>query len=228
MSGVGEEKLLGVPELPSGTGKNAAEAIYKILEEWDLVDQVIAMSFDTTSVNTGHLNGTCTVLLDKIGRGLLWLVCRHHTLELILAKVFTLCCGPSRSPENPLVKGFKKVWYGIVRNNFKILEVTPEPVSFKGTALSSLTNLLNETVKIPRDDYKDLIELTNTGLGTPPEKIHWQAPDPVHHPRWICKLSYGIKIYLFHNKTDVVNLTKREKAKRKKFINFGALQRHGL
>ncbi|GBN80863.1 hypothetical protein AVEN_14339-1 [Araneus ventricosus] len=170
MSGVGEEKLLGVPKSPSGTGKNAAEAIYKILEEWDLLDQVIAMSFDTTSVNTGHLNGTCTVLLDKIGRGLLWLVCRHHTFELILAKVFTLCCGHSRSSENPLFKGFKKVWHGIVRNNFKILEVTPEPVSFKETALSSLTNLLNETVKIPRDDYQDLIELTNTVHGK--ETLH--------------------------------------------------------
>ncbi|GBN59895.1 hypothetical protein AVEN_215484-1 [Araneus ventricosus] len=66
VSGYGEEKILGVPKLPSGTRKNAAEAIYKILEQWDLVKQVIAMSSDTTSVNTGHLNGTCTLLEDKI------------------------------------------------------------------------------------------------------------------------------------------------------------------
>ncbi|GBN18560.1 hypothetical protein AVEN_155680-1 [Araneus ventricosus] len=51
------------------------------------------LSFGTTSVNTGHLNGTCTPLEDKIGRDLLWLVRCHRTLELILAKVFTLCFG---------------------------------------------------------------------------------------------------------------------------------------
>ncbi|GBM68068.1 hypothetical protein AVEN_66740-1 [Araneus ventricosus] len=129
--------------------KNAAEAIYKILEQWDLVNQVIAMSFDTTSVSTGRLNGTCTLLEDKIGRDLLWLACRHHTLELILAKVFTLCFGTSSFPEIPLFNRFKKVCHRIVRNNFQILEVTPELVSFEESALSSLTNILNETVKIP-------------------------------------------------------------------------------
>ncbi|GBM61456.1 hypothetical protein AVEN_96566-1 [Araneus ventricosus] len=84
--------------------ENAAEAIYKILEQWDLVNQVIAMTFDTTSVNTVHLNGTCTLLEDKNGRDLLWLACCHHNLELILAKVFTLCFVPSSSPEIPLFK----------------------------------------------------------------------------------------------------------------------------
>ncbi|GBL92718.1 hypothetical protein AVEN_119108-1 [Araneus ventricosus] len=223
VSGDGEEKLLGVPKLQSGTGKNAAEAIYKILEQWDLVNQVIAMSVDTTSVNTGHLNGTCTLLEDTIGRDLLWLSCRHHTLELIPAKVFTLCFGPSSSPEIPLFKRFKKVWHGIERNNFQILEVTPELVSFKESALSSLSNLLNETVKIPRDDYQELIELTNTVLGKPPEKIHWQAPGPVHHARRMSKLIYGIKIYLYRNQKDVVNLTKREETQLEKFVKFGAL-----
>ncbi|GBN28337.1 hypothetical protein AVEN_130049-1 [Araneus ventricosus] len=181
------------------------------------------MSFDTTSVNTGHLNGTCTLLEDKFGRHLLWLACHHHTLELILAKVFTLCLGPSRSPENPLFKRFKKVWHGIERNNFQILEVTSELVSFKESALSSLSNLLNETVKVPRDYYQELIELTNTVLGKSPEKIHWQAPDPVHHIRRMATLIYGIKIYMLCNQKDVVNLTKREEAQLEKFVKFGAL-----
>ncbi|GBM34689.1 hypothetical protein AVEN_191844-1 [Araneus ventricosus] len=217
------EELPGFPKLPHGNGKNAAEAIYKILEQWDLLNQVIAMSLDTTSINTGHLNGTCTLLEGKIGRDLLWLACHHHNLELIFAKVFTLNFGPSSSPEIPLFKRFKKVWYVIVRNNFQILEVTPELVSFKESALSSLSNLLNETVKVPRDDYQELIELTNTVLRKPPEKIHWQAPGPVHHTRWMAKLIYGIKIYLFCNQKDVVNLTKREEAQLEKFVKFGTL-----
>ncbi|GBM78679.1 hypothetical protein AVEN_178198-1 [Araneus ventricosus] len=139
------------------------------------------MSFDTASVNTGHLNATCTLLEDKIGRDLLWLACRHCTLELILAMIFTLCFGPSSSPENPLLKTLKKVWHGIVRKNFQILEVSLELVSFKESALSNLSNLLNGTVKVPRDDYQELIELTNTVLGKPPKRIHWRASGPVHH-----------------------------------------------
>ncbi|GBN03152.1 hypothetical protein AVEN_78168-1 [Araneus ventricosus] len=181
------------------------------------------MSFDTTSVKTGHLNGTCTFLEDKIGRDLLWLACRHHTLELILAKVFTLYFGLSSPPKILLFKTFKKVWHSILRNNFQILEVTPELVSFKESALSSLSNLLNETVKVLRDDYQELIEITNAVLGRTPEKIHWRASGPVHHVRWMAKLIYGIKIYLFRNRKDIVNLTKREEAQLEKFVKFGAL-----
>lgn len=37
------------------------------------------------------------------------------------------------------------------------------------------------------------------------------------------KLIYGIKIYLFRNQKDVVNLTKKEAAQLEKFVKFGAL-----
>ncbi|GBM82832.1 hypothetical protein AVEN_180919-1 [Araneus ventricosus] len=69
------------------------------------------------------------------------------------------------SPEIPLFKRFKKVWHGIVRNNFQILEATPELISFKESAHSSLSNLLNEMVKVPRDVYQELIEIRNPILG---------------------------------------------------------------
>ncbi|GBM06522.1 hypothetical protein AVEN_101683-1 [Araneus ventricosus] len=144
-------------------------------------------------------------------------------LKLLSGKVFTFRFGPSTSPEIPLFKRFQKVWNGIVRNNFQILEVTPELVSFKESALNSLSNLLNETVNIPKDDYQELIELTNTVLGKPSEKIHCPAPGPVHHARCMSKLIYGIKIYLFRNQRDVVKLTKREEAQLEKFAKFWAL-----
>ena len=102
VSGDGTEKLLGVPKLYAGTGEQEAEAVYSLLKKWRLVDQVQAMSFDTTSGNTGHVNGACTLLEKKIGRELLWLACRHHVMELILSKVFTVCCGPSSAPDIPI------------------------------------------------------------------------------------------------------------------------------
>ena len=114
----GVEKLLGVPKVASGTGYNESLAVYNLLESWKLTEKVQALCFDTTSVNTGRFNGVCVLLENKICRELLWLACRHHVLELILAKVFTLCCGPSSSPYTPIFKRFKGIWEGVVRDNF--------------------------------------------------------------------------------------------------------------
>jgi len=83
----GMEKLLGVPKLAAGTGEQEAEAIYIMLTQCKLVDKVQAMSFDTTSGNTGHLHGACTLLEKKMGHELLWLACCHHVMELILSSV---------------------------------------------------------------------------------------------------------------------------------------------
>jgi len=57
VSGDGTEKLLGVPKLAASTGDQQAEAVHRLLKQWKLVDKVQAMSFDTTSGNTGRLNG---------------------------------------------------------------------------------------------------------------------------------------------------------------------------
>ena len=122
VSGDGFEKLLGVPKLAAGTGINEANAVCDLLEQWKLDDKVQALSFDTTSGNTGHLKGACVLIEKRIGCEFLWLACRHHILEIILAKVFMLCCGPSSSPDIPIFKRFKSVWDGVNRENFQGLE----------------------------------------------------------------------------------------------------------
>lgn len=55
VSGVGTEQLLGVPKLDNATGFNQSEVIFEVLNEWNIVDRVKAMCFDTPSVNTGKL-----------------------------------------------------------------------------------------------------------------------------------------------------------------------------
>jgi len=104
----GIEKLLGVPKVASGTGYNESVAVYNVLESWKLTEKVQALCFDTTSVNIGPFGGVCVLLENKIGRELLWLACRHHVLELILSKVFTLCCGPSSSPYIPIFQEIQR------------------------------------------------------------------------------------------------------------------------
>ena len=84
------------------------------------------MCFDTTSVNTGLKNGACVMLEHKVGEELLWLACRHHILEIVLSKVFTLCFGPSSSPDIPLFKRFKAAWPFIHQENYQPLEEAPD------------------------------------------------------------------------------------------------------
>ncbi|GBN77423.1 hypothetical protein AVEN_254189-1 [Araneus ventricosus] len=59
-------------------------------------------------------------------------------------------------------------------------------------------------------------------LGKAPARIHWRPPGAIHHARWIAKLIYGIKIYLFRNQKDVFKLTKKEDYE-ERFVKFGAL-----
>ena len=66
-----KDNLLGILKLASGSGLNEAKSIYDLLEAWKLTEKVQVMSFDTTSVNTGRLNGACVLLKNIIGRELL-------------------------------------------------------------------------------------------------------------------------------------------------------------
>lgn len=131
VSGNGNEKLLGVPKLLSGTGKNGSDAIFRLLQEWGTVDNIKAMYFDTTAVNTGRMNGVAILLEKKIGRDLLWLVCRHHMYEIMLSKAFLICFGPTSSPETGLFKRFKAAWNKVDKNNYKELEITPNLKKFQ-------------------------------------------------------------------------------------------------
>lgn len=48
----GEEQLLGVPKMSSGTGIDQAPAVYSTLNDWGVSRYVKAMCFDTAPTNT--------------------------------------------------------------------------------------------------------------------------------------------------------------------------------
>ena len=80
------------------SGEATAAAVQEAALSWRVSDNVIAMSFDTTAVNTGRLNGAYVLLEQKMGKELLWLACRHHVLEIVLTAVRSHLLGPSKSP----------------------------------------------------------------------------------------------------------------------------------
>jgi len=150
-------KVLGVPKLAAGPGEQEAEAVYSMLTRWKLVDKVQAMSFDTTSGNTGHLHGASTLLEKKMGRELLWLACCHRAIELILSKVFTACCGPCSAPYIPILKQFRAVLAGIMHYEYQILDLKEGCEDLQQSTLQFLAQMLERDRQV-RDDYQELIE----------------------------------------------------------------------
>ena len=53
----------------------------------------VGMCFDTTASNTGRFSGACVLLESLFQRPLLWMACRHHMFEVLLAEVFKECIG---------------------------------------------------------------------------------------------------------------------------------------
>lgn len=210
VSGKGIDQLLAVPKLASGTGEAIATAVFESLESWGITNQVKCLSFDTTSVNTGLRSGACVLLEQKMDKNMLWMACRHHVLEIMLEAVVVKLLGVSSGPDISLFKRFKKSWSSINQGGFKtigtdeliheeIINSVPDIIEFSKKQLAEFQ---------PRDDYKELLELTIVFLGGVPERgIRFRAPAGLHRARWMAKATYSLKIYLFR---DEFKLSKQE------------------
>ena len=49
----------------------------------------------------------------------------------------------------------------------------------------------------PRDDYREVLEVTILALGGEVGNITIKEPGPMHHARWMSKFIYAFKVYLF-------------------------------
>lgn len=221
VSGDGVDKLLGVPMLPSGTGKAQADAVMEALQDWGLEDRVIGLGFDTTASNTGIIGGTCILLEQALGRQLLNLACRHHMHELVAMKAFTECMGPSTGPEIVLFSRFKNQWMFLATTSEDVRPLLDEeivaPLLEKRKEFLELFGR-HITKSQPRDDYKELLELSIITLGgLPPRGVHLRRPGALHRARWMATLIYGMKIWVLR---DQFQLTSSERKGLKRFINF--------
>lgn len=111
------------------------------------------------------------------------------------------------------------MWVGIDREKYQVLKIKSEAKEFRETSVSFLSALKDKEVQI-RDDYQEIVELILVLLGNPPEEIHWRAPGPIHHARWMTKLIYAVKIYLFREQRDIFKLTKEEESAVERFVHF--------
>ncbi|KYM98193.1 hypothetical protein ALC62_11109 [Cyphomyrmex costatus] len=208
ISGLDTEQLLGVPKLDSGTGKKQSESVVEMLNEWNVEDRVKALCFDTTPSNTGPDKGTCVLIEKSLKRKLFYLGCRHHILELVLKNVFQIYWPATSAPTVSIFIRFQENWDRIDVTKFKpgindpkISQVLSDK---KDEILNFTLNFLQ--IRQPRDDYKELLELTIIFLGKlPPNGIKFKIPGAVHHARWLSKAIYGLKMYLFREEFRLTN-----------------------
>src|SRR6218665_3991781 len=204
VSGRGVERLFNVPKLPNGTGEAMANAVVAAINDWHLVENVKALSFDITASNSGIRAGTAVLIEQRIEKALLHLACRHHIFEVVLGDVFNSLAGPSTGPDILLFKRFKGAWPSMVYdriadgmsdektatifNNNKVMMT--EAVEFAVSCLQKESQ--------PRDDYRELFELSLIYMGhIPPRDIHLVAPGAMHRARWMAKAIYSLKLFLF-------------------------------
>jgi len=229
------DKILGIAKMPTGTGHAQASATYQLLSLWEVIPDVIGMCFDTTASNTGPANGACVLLEQKLQKNLLYFACRHHVHEIIIGSVFTVLFGPSRSPNIPLFERFQRFWPNIDQRDFKSLAdprlSDPHMMQLREDAISFLQGfLVANNVYMPREDYREMIQLCLLILGASPqaeisqesnsEETHsLRLPGAYHLARWMAKVIYCFKFYLFR---DQFKLTAAEQRHLAEFCMFAS------
>jgi hypothetical protein len=208
VTGINLEKILGIVKAQSGTGLAQSKATFQLLTIWEVVGDVVGMCFDTTASNTGARNGTCVLLEQLMNRNVLYFACRHHIHEVVIGEIYSVLLGPSRGPNISLFERFQQCWSTINHPNFVPLDGArlAEPLLKQlrievGSYLQSF--LSDDSSYLPREDYREMIELCLLVLGFPlpdeDKRYHFRLPGAYHMARWMGKVIYCMKIYLFRN-----------------------------
>jgi hypothetical protein len=215
-------QLLSVPKLASGTGAAEANAVFEALNKWKVVDSVVGLSFDTTSSNTGLKAGACVILEQLLRRDLLHLACRHHILELVAGAAFYEVMAASSAPEILLFKRFQAHWQYINQDQFEDYSSTDETAAAVADIKDGLGSFLISALSgnLPRDDYRELLEITLIFLGiAPPRGIHFAQPGAMHQARWMSKVIYTFKLWMFHHSLSLLLV------KKKVYVNYLSFSR---
>jgi hypothetical protein len=141
-------------------------------------------------------------LEELLGRKLLYLACRHHVHELVAGTAFEGFFGKTTAPQPAIFVRFKNAWFSIDKKAYRKLSdkrlLTRKGKKMVADTLEFLYKILNSDDSFLRDDYKEFAELCVLILGGSLKKDYvFKACGAVHHARWMAKIIYVFKIYLF-------------------------------
>jgi hypothetical protein len=160
--------------------------------------------FDTTSVNSGVLNGIVSRMETYVGRGLLQLACRHHIFELCCGAAADLVFDKSVGPEEKMFNDLKSVWQNMDKGDLRKVNIGQCSSRFVKTKADETLRFCQDYLESSggqsihlRKDYKELVVLTILFLGgTVPDGVSTAllAPGATTHCRWMAKILYTVKI----------------------------------
>ncbi|KAG7165322.1 hypothetical protein Hamer_G007126 [Homarus americanus] len=207
ISGRGHEegKLLAVLPVKDGTGLTQARATARAIEDWSCASNVKALCFDTTSSNIGRVQGAVVHLEALLEKQLLRLGCRHHVMELVVRAAASNIFGKTSAPTDPLFQTLKKRWSQLHHSQYLRLDIANLPESDWLSHLRHRTvSYLLTVTEWAREDYREAAELTLLVLGVnPPRGTHFLRPGACHHARWMAKIIYYLKIYMFSHQLEL-------------------------
>lgn len=198
VSGKSESQLLRVAKLPTGSGTNAARAVVDAVQEWGLTNRIVGMGFDTTAANTGHHQGACVLIERALDKDLLYFACRHHILEIMIGAVFLSAMGTTAGPDVGLFRRFQAKWELIDQQQYVTGAATEDVAPLLLEVDAEWFRKALDERKGLRDDYRELMELTLIFIGGIPSRgVRFLAPGPMHHARWMSKVIYSLKVWMF-------------------------------
>ena len=133
---------------------------------------------------------------------------------------FTTVLGSTSSPEVPLFKRFKQQWEYLDHCKYSNGMENDEAASVLNPVRHDILQFAEKQLadNQPRDDYKEMLQLSIIFLGgIPPCGIKFMAPGPMHHARWMSKVIYALKVWMFR---DQFQLTPREEKGLRQFCLF--------
>ena len=176
--------------LEAGTGVAQAEAIYKVLQEYNSTDTLIAVCCDNTATNTGHKSGVVVELEKKLNRKLHKIGCLLHWNELPLRQVIRVLDGDT-------VSGSK--WSGPICSRLNEDHHQQESVNFK-TVSSPLQRPDDDIVNSLSRDQRLLLEnVIAVSSGTwSSGSFKYAKVGPPNSARW---LTLAIRILVLYTRT---------------------------
>jgi len=138
--------------------------------------------------------------------------------------VFKALFGFTSGPTVPIFRRFQEYWPMVDQAAYDPCTDVPfsgDLESAKNDAISFFSDVLSKSGRLPREDYRELVELATLFLGAlPPRGARFRVPGAFHHARWMAKLLYVLKLNLFRSQ---FKLTARESSACLEFGLFVAL-----
>ena len=125
----------------------------------------------------------------------------HHVLELVLGAVSAALFGPTSGPVDTKFQEFKRRWPQL-NHKSDVMLLFPDDSwlqELRDDTTEKLQAMLDRPTKdqFLREDYKELAQLVLVVLGAGPSLPRFRRPGACHHARWMAKVLYYLKMYMF-------------------------------